>query len=429
MTSQLKEFFDSDVDLVRMQSERQQRLVQAMQTADVDALILSDPLNVQYIADASSLSRPAEPTVALFTADGKRHTFDAPVDAQAAAVSEMAMGTPNPAMASIAELFRTEGCQRIAFDKLSIPDVMALQIGFGHPTNGRIHTGGANIAALARAVKTTDEIECIRRSQYIIELCMEKVREVANPGADYMQLMGAMAGYFSELDPSGEVLTTMLGPAANGAILIWNVGSATPHNAAGEPPFPNPPFPSGPLAAGDVVVVDTTLRYYGLEGDWGRTWVIGEKPSAKLMDQHKRWCAVRDRVADAYRPGNTAADVLAAATAGGESRSWVDHLYLTHGIGLSPAEFPLIGSNPDSWYYQTLVEMGTYPAWHGDPHSGPWPARDEDIVLESGMVLVTEPIIWDPADGAGAYRSEDIYVVSDSGDPKLLSHASYAPFE
>ena len=76
------------------------------------------------------------------------------------------------------------------------------------------------------------------------------------------------------------------------------------------------------------------------------------------------------------------------------------HFYLAHGVGTDSAEMPLVGT-----------DLGE--------------AFDERQVLQPGMVLVFEPVIWD--EGAGGYRSEDIVAVTDDGWT-ALSDFPYDPF-
>jgi Xaa-Pro aminopeptidase len=428
--SSLNDIFKNDVevDLERMQSDRQQKLTQAMAVADVDALILRDPLNVEYAGEVGAVSGGHRPATIVFTADGKQQRFDAPAPAEGASAFE----GYDPTMGEVAEFLRSEGCGRIACDQLDTMALQAVQWGLGHPTRALVGDGGAGIVALARSVKTPDEIECIRRSQYLLELCMDEMLPLVKPGTEYETLKNVLSQFFTELDPVGDVLTTIEGPATTGAILIWHTATETAFNVAGEPSFPILPFPMGPLAEGDVAWVDTTLRYYGLEGDWGRTWTVGE-PSAKAREQHKRWRDVQDAVVDVFRPGKTAADALAAAVAAtgdAKTQPWVNHLYLIHGIGLFPAEYPLVGVDRHGWYYRNLMGLGMRPASSTiDAPATSWLPRDDELVFEPGMVLVAEPVIWDVEDGTGGYRAEDIYVVSDGGEPQLLSHASFAPFE
>jgi Xaa-Pro aminopeptidase len=52
---------------------------------------------------------------------------------------------------------------------------------------------------------------------------------------------------------------------------------------------------------------------------------------------------------------------------------------------------------------------------------------DESIVLVPGMVLVIEPIVWD--EGAGGYRSENVFAVTEEGWTMLSHDYPYAPYD
>ncbi len=52
-------------------------------------------------------------------------------------------------------------------------------------------------------------------------------------------------------------------------------------------------------------------------------------------------------------------------------------------------------------------------------------AFEADIILEPGVVMVLEPVIWD--DGYGGYRAEEVVVVTDSGY-EMLGSFPYSPF-
>ena len=77
-----------------------------------------------------------------------------------------------------------------------------------------------------------------------------------------------------------------------------------------------------------------------------------------------------------------------------------DTFYLAHGAGLDSAEMPLVGS-----------DLGA--------------AYDASVVLEPGMVLVFEPVVWQ--DGVGGYRAEESVVVDETGFTRLSTHG-HAPF-
>ncbi len=50
---------------------------------------------------------------------------------------------------------------------------------------------------------------------------------------------------------------------------------------------------------------------------------------------------------------------------------------------------------------------------------------DENFVLEPGMVLVLEPVVWE--DGTGGYRSEAVRVIAEEGSTRLTDYP-YDPY-
>jgi Xaa-Pro aminopeptidase len=75
----------------------------------------------------------------------------------------------------------------------------------------------------------------------------------------------------------------------------------------------------------------------------------------------------------------------------------LSYFYLAHGCGTDSAEPPFIGTDL------------------GDDF-------DHALVLEPGMILVLEPVIWD--DGHAGHRSEEIVAVTDDGYRRLSEAAT-----
>ena len=90
----------------------------------------------------------------------------------------------------------------------------------------------------------------------------------------------------------------------------------------------------------------------------------------------------------------------AAIAANGGTRPWLPHFYLGHGIGVNAAEMPMIGTDLGEEF-------------------------DENFVLQPGMVLVLEPVVWE--DGTGGYRSEEVLVITEEGSTKLTDYP-YDPY-
>jgi Xaa-Pro aminopeptidase len=110
---------------------------------------------------------------------------------------------------------------------------------------------------------------------------------------------------------------------------------------------------------------------------------------------------VVDAALDVLKPEVSALELgKAALDANDGVRPWIDHFYLAHGVGTESAEMPLIGT-----------DLGE--------------AFDERLIMQPGMVLVFEPVIWE--DGFAGYRSEDIVAVTDTGWTKI-SGSTYEPY-
>ena len=124
-------------------------------------------------------------------------------------------------------------------------------------------------------------------------------------------------------------------------------------------------------------------------------------PNDRQQDQFRRWRSVVDAVLEILAPGVTALQLGQVAIAANDGvRPWIEHFYLGHGVGTDSAEMPLIGTDFGEEF-------------------------DEHLIMEPGMVVVLEPIIWD--EGAAGYRAEDIVAVTDTGWLKL-SGSTYDPF-
>jgi Xaa-Pro aminopeptidase len=155
------------------------------------------------------------------------------------------------------------------------------------------------------------------------------------------------------------------------------------------------------LAAGDVLWTDVSITYQGYCSDFGRTWVVGEEPTPRQHAQYYKWQEIMDAVLGVVRAGATVADLGRTATnANGGTKPWLPHFYLGHSIGVNAAETPMIGTDL------------------GDEF-------DENFVLEPGMVMVLEPVVWE--EGTGGYRSEEIVIITEDGHIRLTDYP-YGPY-
>ena len=244
------------------------------------------------------------------------------------------------------------------------------------------------VLAPAKVCKTADELECIRQAQELNETAMRQIRPFAVAGTRTTTLSGKFLGAIAELGATANTVDPVF------QVMPRSVGQG-PYSVTHEPVFPVPTRPQE-LAAGDILWIDTGINLHGYASDFGATWIIDTAPDAIVCEQFARWRAVVDRVLTAVRPGATAADLVRAAGLDHEIRPWLSYFYLAHGIGTDSAEMPFVGTDL------------------GD-------AFDAALVLQPGMVLVFEPVIWD--EGHAGHRSEEIVAVTDDGYRWLSSRA------
>jgi Xaa-Pro aminopeptidase len=257
-------------------------------------------------------------------------------------------------------------------------------------------TDAGSVMSPCKLRKTPDEVACIRTAQHINELAMLDAQALCRPGVRQTDLSGAFLRRVFEL-----------GASAGSVDPIWQVMSPTkelgPWTLHGDLAYPTSTTDRF-LREGDVIWVDVGILWEGYASDYGRTWLTSAAPvpNKRQASQFRRWRGVVDAVLEVLKPGVSAHQLARTAIdANGGTRPWIEHFYLAHGVGTDSAEMPLIGT-----------DLGE--------------AFDETQIMEPGMVLVFEPVIWD--EGAAGYRSEDIVVVTDTGSA-MLSGSTYDPFQ
>lgn len=375
-----------EADRPRMRAERHAKLQAQLTSSGADALLLLGTSAVAYATGADApgcdSSRAALlRTVALVVqGDEHPHLFTPyPEGAPAELPPDHLHGGVAPdldddAVALAADVRGLVGpAARVACDEVPHPLGRALGSIDLLPASG--------VLGPAKATKTVDELACIRTAQRINEEAMVDVHAVLRPGVTQTDLSACFLRRALEL-----------GAEHNAIDPIWQVMPRSradgPWTVHGGLAFPTPSAPVE-LHEGDVIWVDTGIHVGGYASDFGRTWIVGAEPTARQQHQADRWRAVVDAVLDRCKPGATALELCEAATAanGGE-RPWIEHFYLAHGVGTDSAEPPLVGTDLGEGF-------------------------DAEQVLEPGMVLVLEPVIWD--DGAGGHRAEDLIAITDDG--------------
>jgi Xaa-Pro aminopeptidase len=376
------------LDLARMRRDRIEKLRGTMEAAGIDVLICCGQNNVSYttgarvpIADHVRAGWWRAISVFERTSEWPRLYTEFPEGAP----PDLPLEFLDPAIevetrAGAYELLDKLPDGVLAIDDASFPLWEALQ--------DRKPMDASFALAPAKLTKTLDELECIRQAQALNERAMREVRPLAVPGARATDLSGAFLRAIAELGATGNTVDPVF------QVMPRSVADAG-YSVTGEIVYPLPTRPQQ-LRAGDVIWVDTGINLYGYASDFGATWIVGTEPDDYARVQYARWRDTVDHVLAVLRPGVTAGELVRAAGTQHGARPWLSYFYLAHGCGTDSAEMPFVGTDL------------------GD-------AFDASLVMEPGMVLVLEPVIWD--DGHAGHRSEEIVAVTDDGYVRLSSPA------
>ncbi len=387
-----------------MYRESGARLRSAMADNGVDAMILLGNGNVVYATGASwplldaGLSHVERPVAIVLAGDEHPHLF-MPFREGASSGSEIPPDHLHPPLF----LEFDEGVDhfaRVVAELIPAGATVAVDelTGAMRRAADRLFPGGppsdaAPVVGTAKLVKTPDQISCIRRACRITEEAVVDVQKSLAPGVRQIDLSAQFVRRAFEL-----------GATANMLEAIWQVmpvskaaGTWTTHGDLALPLLTT----ERELAAGDVLWTDVSITYTGFCSDFGRTWLVGETPSARQQDQFRQWRDILDAVLKVTKAGATSGDLARAAiAANGGRKPWLPHFYLGHGIGTNAAEMPMIGTDLGEEF-------------------------DDNFVFPAGMVLVLEPVVWE--DGTGGYRSEEIVVITEDGYAPLTDYP-YEPY-
>jgi Xaa-Pro aminopeptidase len=235
---------------------------------------------------------------------------------------------------------------------------IALEEGLRRALPNTKFVDGYKILMEAKIIKTQDEIACLKVANSMTEAAMDAALGVLKPGIRECEVL-ATAWY--TMTAMGSEWTQ-----------CSNIVASGPYTA------PYRRFTSDRvIRSGDPVIIDIGGCFNGYWGDLTRTWICGDiKPTQAQREMHqKSYDAVWDACA-AARPGNSTADVFAAA-----DPYVLDSL--GHGSGMAPWEPP---------YFS--------------PHT-----KDDPTELRTGMQFNLEPYAGEP--GIGGFRLENNLVVTD----------------
>jgi Xaa-Pro aminopeptidase len=346
-------------------SQRRDRLRERLAAAEVDALLVTDLVNVRYLSgftgsNAALLIRADEATPVLAT-DGRYRTQAAHQAPDAEIVIDRACGPQLVARATAA------GVARLGFES--------------HVVTVDAHHLLCEAAGDTELVRAAGMVEALREVKDAGEIALLRLAcEAADAALHDLIERGGLQPRRTEKAVGRELEALMLDYGADGVsfetIVAAGANSAIPHHRPTD----------AVLAAGDFVKIDFGAQVSGYHSDMTRTFVLGSAAQWQL-DVYELVAAAQRAGREALEPGVRLCEVDAAARRVIADAGYADNFShgLGHGVGLQIHEAPGINS----------AAAGT---------------------LLAGSTVTVEPGVYLP--GRGGVRIEDTLVVAGGGHGK-----------
>ncbi len=381
------------IDLGRMRRHRLRRLRDEMAARDIDAVLLSDAVNIRYATGARNMqvftSRNSPSRYLLLTADrsilyeftGAEHLVDGldTIDEVRRAVTASFVAT-GPAIAEREREWAREmaatirrllgsGAHRVGLERLNAGSALGLA------ATGLDIVDAQVPVEMARAIKSDDEIACIGASLRMTEQAVAEVREALRPGLTENELWAIL--HASVIASNGDYVETRLlssGPRTN----PWFQESS-----------------SRAIRPNELVALDTdVVGCHGYYSDFSRTFHSGpDDPTAEQRSLYRLAFEQVEHNISVIEPGLGFREYAERAW-GIPGRFRRNRYYLSaHGCGMT-GEYPYLYHRAD------FAEAGY------------------DGTIEPNMTLCVESYIG-PDDGTEGVKLEEQILVTESGAERL----------
>lgn len=353
-----------------MNTNRVQRILNAMKAQGLSQMILSDPGAIFYLC--GKWIHPGERMLALLLRQDGQHVlvvnelFPIQEDLGVELLTYNDTGAPVELLAQHLDPSAPVGIDKTWPARFLIP-LMELKAACGFVL-------GSALVDHVRQIKDADEIAAMREASRLNDLAMAKIQAALKPGLSETQVGDLLAGIYKEVGANGGYSFP--------PIIAFGPNGADPHHSNSADCI---------LREGDGVIIDMGCVHNSYCSDMTRTVFIGEPTE----HQKEIYEIVRDAnlagIA-AVKPGVRFCDVDAAARDYITSKGYGPYfIHRTgHSIGLECHEF-------------------------GDVSSA------NEQLLEPGMIFSIEPGIYLPGDVG--VRVEDLVLVTEDGC-EVLNHFS-----
>lgn len=389
---------DAGIDLAAVRTYRQGRVRAEMAARGIDAVILSDPINIRYATGTRNMQvfsmRNAPSRYLLMTA-GRSILFEFTGCLHLGAGFET-VDEVRPAKTASFVAAGPHIAEREQAWAAEMADLIAELAGAGATVGlERLNAGAALALAaqglrivdaqepveMARAIKSAEEMKCVNASLRATEVGVAKLRAAIRPGLTEAQLWSVL--HQSVIAQNGDYVETRL----------LNAGART-----------NPWFQEtgdNVIGANELIALDTdVVGCHGYYSDFSRTFHSGPgKPTPTQRELYKVAYEQVHHNMSILRPGMSFRDYADEAWDIPE-KYYANRYYLSaHGCGMT----------------------GEYPYLY---HSGDFPDAGYDGEIRPGMTLCVESYIGEDG-GAEGVKLEQQVLITETGMDLL----SRFPFE
>ena len=375
------------VDFDRLRRDRVRKANEAMDRADVDALMVFDPNNVRYLTSTflgewardklaryAIMPRGDQPILFDFgsAVAAKKVTSPWIADRVFPTSSWMRGSVPREAgfqeefMVFLMRVLKEKGLEKAKIG-IDLFDVTLLELLM---KEGLTLVDGQDIMLDARRVKTKDEINLLDGAASMVDASYSAVVKNLHAGIRENELVAIVNDVLYRLGSDQvEAVNVVSGPRC----------SPHPHY-----------FTDRIIRPDETVFMDIMHSFNGYRTCYYRTFQVG-RATQSLRDAYKKCYDWLYASIDQVKPGNTTADIArtwpTAESLGFESEAAAFGLQFGHGIGMSIWEKPVISRRF---------------------------SLEKPMVLEEGMVFALETYCA-ASDGSGAARIEEEIVVTADG--------------
>ncbi len=249
---------------------------------------------------------------------------------------------------------------------------------------------------LIRAIKSSYELEFLRKAALLSDAVAAKVPELLEAGKAEVTVAGELESYARSLGHQGIIRMRLWGSELFYGHLMSGASAAVPSYLAsptggrGVSPAIGQGAGFRKIGKNEPILVDYAFAFKGYISDHARIFSIGALPD-ELLQAHEAMLTIQERTKKQALPGTPSGDIYDLMQSMAKNMGYEDSFmgvgdrrirFTGHGVGLELDEFPFL-------------------------------AKGQALPLASGMVIALEPKVILP--GKGVVGIENTMLVTDSG--------------